>query len=72
MHVCMSAPDKSACRGDSGGPNVCIEKDGTETLIGISSFIVRGRCNSGDPTVLTRVHTYLDWINKKTGIKIEN
>jgi len=62
----------STCNGDSGGP--LILNDGSNTLIGATSFgiafsfgIALG-CERGWPGVFTRVTSYLDWIEAKTGV----
>ena len=55
-----------ACHGDSGGP--ILAKFGTNVyLIGITSFGGES-CNSGAPTVFTRVSAYFDWIVANTGV----
>ncbi|CAK1540397.1 unnamed protein product [Leptosia nina] len=45
------------CNGDSGGP--IADKN---TLVGIASWAIP--CARGRPDVLTRVYSYLDWIEK--------
>lgn len=71
-HICVNAERKGGCQGDSGGPTVITESDGTLTLIGVTSFVSKVGCGVGFPTGLTRVHSYLDWIHKYTGIPIRN
>ncbi|EDW72950.1 uncharacterized protein Dwil_GK17276 [Drosophila willistoni] len=54
----------SICSGDSGGP--LVTKDGY--LIGATSFGIAFGCEVGWPGVFTRVTSYLDWIEDKTGV----
>jgi len=56
----------STCNGDSGGP--LIHNDGSNTLIGLTSFGIALGCERGWPGVFTRVTSYLDWIEAKTGV----
>ncbi|XP_025835882.1 brachyurin-like [Agrilus planipennis] len=48
---------KGVCFGDSGGPLVASGK-----LVGVISFISNGGCDAGDPNVMSRVSSFLDWI----------
>jgi secreted trypsin-like serine protease len=57
-------------QGDSGGPLVIQEDDGRYTEIGIVSFGHSSGCEMGFPVVFTRVTSFLDWIEKNTGIVI--
>lgn len=52
----------STCNGDSGGPLVLA--DGSNTLIGATSFGIAFGCERGWPGVFTRITSYLDWIQK--------
>ncbi|KAI8126124.1 Serine protease 3 [Lucilia cuprina] len=62
--LCVSTPDgTSTCQGDSGGPLAL----GSE-LIGVTSFVSSGGCESGYPSGFARVTTYLEWIKSLTGI----
>jgi len=71
MKICVSTADrKSPCKGDSGGPLVFREDDGRYTEVGIVSFGHVSGCENGYPAVFTRVTSYLDWIEKNTGIVI--
>ncbi|KAI4456260.1 eg:bacr7a4.3 protein-related [Holotrichia oblita] len=60
----LDAPGLGPCRGDGGGP-ILIQntKDNEATpyiVVGITSF---GRgCRAANPTVFTRVSSYIDWI----------
>ncbi|XP_016955519.1 brachyurin [Drosophila biarmipes] len=56
----------STCNGDSGGPLVL--NDGSNTLIGATSFGIALGCEVGWPGVFTRITSYLDWIEAKTGV----
>ncbi|XP_001600824.4 uncharacterized protein LOC100116291 isoform X3 [Nasonia vitripennis] len=56
---------KDACLGDSGGPLVCSESDNKYTLNGITSN-GHGCGRKGRPGVYTKVHYYLDWIERVT------
>ncbi|XP_039487757.1 brachyurin [Drosophila santomea] len=56
----------STCNGDSGGPLVL--DDGSNTLIGATSFGIALGCEVGWPGVFTRITYYLDWIEAQTGV----
>ncbi|XP_068142887.1 brachyurin-like [Drosophila tropicalis] len=56
----------STCNGDSGGPLVL--NDGSNTLIGATSFGIALGCEVGWPGVFTRITSYLDWIEEKTSV----
>lgn len=69
--ICVSTGDlKSPCNGDSGGPLVFQEDDGRYTEVGIVSFGHVYGCERGYPVAFTRITSYLDWIEAKTGIQI--
>jgi secreted trypsin-like serine protease len=57
-------------QGDSGGPLVLKEDDGRYTEVGIVSFGHVNGCEFGYPVAFTRITSYLDWIETKTGIPI--
>ncbi|KRF84500.1 collagenase [Drosophila virilis] len=60
--VCI-APSKSApCKGDSGGPLVIKNANGSNTLVGLTSFGMDTICTLKRPVVYTRVSSYLEWI----------
>ncbi|KAM3522260.1 hypothetical protein MY4038_008702 [Beauveria bassiana] len=63
--ICAGGQGKNSCRGDSGGPLFVPE---TQVLLGIVSWSIKDRkANTlcGDnPTVFTRVGSYIDWINE--------
>lgn len=50
-------------QGDSGGPLVIME-DNTAVIIGVVSFGAT-QCESGHPSVYTRVSQYIPWIHTK-------
>ncbi|XP_032291099.1 brachyurin [Drosophila virilis] len=56
----------STCNGDSGGPLVLA--DGSNTLIGATSYGIALGCEVGWPGVFTRITSYLDWIEEHTGV----
>ncbi|XP_055842301.1 brachyurin-like [Episyrphus balteatus] len=65
-NICINTRGrKSTCNGDSGGPLVLA--DGSDTLIGATSFGIVFGCEVQFPGVFTRITSYLDWINEKTG-----
>ncbi|XP_014261431.1 chymotrypsin-2-like [Cimex lectularius] len=66
--ICTKYVGTASCNGDSGGPLVVMEQNGAYTQVGIVSFGVT-LCESGSPSVYTRVGAYLKWINLMTGIK---
>jgi Trypsin len=53
---------QSACRGDSGGPVVSIEDDGSHTLMGLVSFSIAACGTSFFPDRNARVSFAIDWI----------
>lgn len=55
----------SACHGDSGGPLICKDADGSWTLNGLISW-GSSICDTSDGyTVFTRVSKYVQWIVTK-------
>merc|ERR1711962_129168 len=53
--------DPNACRGDSGGPMMCHNDDGTWTVHGVASYVVT-YCKYY--TGYSPIHKYLPWIKK--------
>lgn len=60
---------KSTCQGDSGG-GLTVELNGKTTIVGVVSYGAAASCTQNYPAVFTRVTSYLDWIESKTGIRI--
>ncbi|XP_018802104.1 PREDICTED: brachyurin [Bactrocera latifrons] len=67
-HICIKTTGgTSTCNGDSGGP--LVYNDGESTvLIGATSFGIIFGCEIGWPGVFTRITSYLDWIEEKSGV----
>ncbi|KAH8270128.1 hypothetical protein KR018_004308 [Drosophila ironensis] len=67
-NICIKTSNggASTCNGDSGGPLVV--NDGSNILIGATSFGIAFGCEVGWPGVFTRITSYLDWIEDKTGV----
>ncbi|KAL5291022.1 hypothetical protein ACFFRR_010435 [Megaselia abdita] len=59
---------KSTCNGDSGGPLVVHDLKEGPVLVGLTSFGTSIGCESGFPGVFTRITSFLDWIEKNSGI----
>jgi secreted trypsin-like serine protease len=67
-NLCARGEEKeSVCNGDSGGPLVL---EGTNTLVGVTSFGSNVGCEQGVPAGFTRVTSYLDWLAKHTGLEV--
>ncbi|XP_045139168.1 chymotrypsin BII-like [Portunus trituberculatus] len=63
-NICIdSTGGMGTCNGDSGGPL----NHGGKTY-GITSFGSAAGCEKGYPDAFTRVHYFLDWIKKNTGV----
>lgn len=65
--ICIGTKEthKSTCNGDSGGPLVI---EGTDTLIGVTSYGSSYGCEQGYPAGFSRVTSYLDWIEEISGL----
>lgn len=57
---------KSACNGDSGGPAYATNKDGTLSLLGVTS---RGSSNCNGYDIYTDVRYFMEWIEQKRSRK---
>lgn len=67
-NICVGTKTgKSTCNGDSGGPLVL---ESNHVQVGLTSYGSASGCEKGAPAVFTRVTSYLDWINLKTGLKV--
>ncbi|KAL5292133.1 hypothetical protein ACFFRR_011132 [Megaselia abdita] len=68
-NVCVDTDygTRTTCLGDSGGPLVL---QSSRRLIGCTSFVSQGGCQSGAPSVFTRVANYYDWIQYNTGLPL--
>jgi len=55
-HICVSAPGRSACSGDSGGPLEC-----GNILAGATSW-GQSACDPSYPSVYTRISFFYAWI----------
>jgi hypothetical protein len=53
---------QSACRGDSGGPVIYIEEDGSQTLMGVVSWSFQVCGTAVHPDLNARVSYAMDWI----------
>ena len=77
--ICAVNPKEGACNGDSGGPMIAQNQNGTYHQIGITSFgdikiefdpknpinfTVLSLCLLQSPSVFSRVTAQLDWINE--------
>lgn len=70
-HLCADGVGgRGGCDGDSGGPVVFYHKN-KDYLIGVTAFGSAGGCEIGFPTVYSRITNYLDWIFRKSAIKVQ-
>lgn len=58
--------NKSACRGDSGGPVIGRDRNGKLIQVGLTSW-GRGNCDTGFPSVYTRLSGLVPWIERQIG-----
>ena len=63
--ICAGRGETDTCAGDSGGPLLASNPDGSWTVVGITSFGV-GCGNQIFPGVYTKVSEYMDWIDART------
>ncbi|XP_078372771.1 chymotrypsinogen B-like [Oculina patagonica] len=61
--LCAGGQGKGSCKGDSGGPFVCNE-GGRWVLRGVASW-GKDECSTDYYSVLARVSSFIDWMNKK-------
>lgn len=59
---CAANPQRSTCRGDSGGP--VILTNGKPTVVGVVSWGKKRCSGDGHPGVYTRIDRYRGWIEK--------
>jgi V8-like Glu-specific endopeptidase len=63
--ICVSTPSVGPCNGDSGGPLMASNRAGGHVLVGLTSFGPTASCaDRNQPTVYTRVSSYIDWIRQ--------
>ena len=71
--MCTSGSNgRSTCYGDSGGPAVIQQPDGTYVQVGILAFGALAGCEKGYPSGQVLVHKYIDWIQAITEIAFGN
>ncbi len=56
--------NKSACRGDSGGPVISRDRNGKLIQVGLTSW-GRGNCDTGFASVYTRLSGLVPWIQRQ-------
>jgi len=67
--MCTSGNNgRGTCYGDSGGPAVVLQPDGSYVQVGILAFGALAGCEIGYPSGQVLVHKYIDWIQLITGI----
>jgi len=67
--MCTSGDNgRGTCFGDSGGPAIVKQPDGSYVQVGILSFGALAGCEKGYPSGQVLVHKYIDWIQSITGI----
>lgn len=67
--MCTSGSNgRGTCYGDSGGPAIVKQADGSYVQVGILSFGALAGCEKGYPSGQVLVHKYIDWIQAITGI----
>ncbi|XP_045181242.2 uncharacterized protein LOC123540352 isoform X3 [Mercenaria mercenaria] len=60
---------RSICKGDSGGPLLCLDQQNTWRIFGVSSYVANF-CNMTErPNIYTNVTHLLPWIHEKTECK---
>merc|ERR1711892_1437367 len=67
--MCTSGDNRrGTCFGDSGGPAIVTQPDGSYVQVGILSFGALEGCEKGYPSGQVLVHKYIDWIQSVTGV----
>lgn len=67
--MCTSGDNgRGTCYGDSGGPALVMQSDGSYVQVGILSFGALAGCEDGYPSGQVLVHKYIDWIQSITGL----
>merc|ERR1712106_521361 len=67
--MCTSGDNgRGTCFGDSGGPAIVTQPDGSYVQVGILSFGAQAGCEQGYPSGQVLVHKYIDWIQSVTGV----
>ncbi|XP_070504155.1 mite allergen Der f 3-like [Chironomus tepperi] len=73
-HICAVKVKGSPCSGDSGAAMVSMK---TKKILGVLSYgkdaengidLGYNDCHANVPVVFTRISSYIDWINEKTGL----
>ncbi|XP_063698556.1 collagenase-like [Culicoides brevitarsis] len=62
---------QSTCNGDSGGPLIAYDNNIRQNiLIGVVSFVSGNGCQTGIPFGFVRTTSYLDWIQRNSGLQV--
>ncbi|XP_052286052.1 chymotrypsin-like protease CTRL-1 isoform X3 [Dreissena polymorpha] len=61
--VCFTTGDRGPCKGDSGGGMTCTYGNDVSVLEGIISWGREDCIHDDHPSVMTRVASYIEWIN---------
>ncbi|KAK4874416.1 hypothetical protein RN001_013776 [Aquatica leii] len=59
---CVGSPQHSTCSGDSGGPLIRLNANGTANHVGVVSFVHKAGCASGNPSGYSRTQFFRSWI----------
>lgn len=62
--------EQGPCFGDSGGGLSWKDKDGSDVLIGVASFVSSKGCGSDRPSGFVRTSEYLSWLETHAGVEI--
>ncbi|XP_034482748.1 collagenase-like [Drosophila innubila] len=62
--ICLKSIGCGKCSGDSGGPLAIRHEDGNSILLGLKSAVSDDSCSVNEPRFLTRISSYLQWINE--------